>query len=368
MARATLRAAGMGLGTAGFIAGSATVAALAAAWLFSNAMSATPRGKPSIGPGVFAMDKRFGAHPRTPALPQPMLALAAPGTDIGALVEAVPVATPAPVAAPVPVIMPGVPLPRVSPLRVAPQKLAQPAGDAVPVPRSHPARQDVAEAPPPKPDPASQLAEVARPAAEPPAAAPAPAARVTLPVQPPPRLKLVPPQTPHGKAMALAGLDGRTAVYDISARSVYMPNGETLEAHSGLGEKMDDPRYIHIRMRGPTPPNVYNLTMREKLFHGVRAIRLNPVNSGKMFGRDGMLAHSYLLGPNGQSNGCVSFKDYQKFLDAFLDGQVDRMIVVAQLDGKPPALVAERPRTGTGSGRSRFAAAYVLDPAKGQAW
>jgi hypothetical protein len=45
-------------------------------------------------------------------------------------------------------------------------------------------------------------------------------------------------------------------------------------------------------------------------FHGVRAIRLVPVGDGKMFGRDGLLAHSYMLGPNGQSNGCVSFSDY----------------------------------------------------------
>jgi hypothetical protein len=84
-------------------------------------------------------------------------------------------------------------------------------------------------------------------------------------------------------------------------------------------------------MRGPTPPNVYTLTMREKLFHGVRAIRLNPVDEDKMHGRDGMLAHTYMLGPSGQSNGCVSFKDYNKFLQAFLDGKVDRLVVVPEL-------------------------------------
>ncbi len=31
------------------------------------------------------------------------------------------------------------------------------------------------------------------------------------------------------------------AVYDISARIVTLPSGETLEAHSGLGPHMDDP-------------------------------------------------------------------------------------------------------------------------------
>jgi hypothetical protein len=99
---------------------------------------------------------------------------------------------------------------------------------------------------------------------------------------------------------------------------------------------MDDPRYINVKARGPTPPNVYNLTLREELFHGVRAIRLNPIDDSKMFGREGMLAHTYMLGPNGQSNGCVSFSDYPAFLNAFLKGEVDRLVVVDHL-ANPPA-------------------------------
>ena len=74
------------------------------------------------------------------------------------------------------------------------------------------------------------------------------------------------------------------AVYDITAGVVHMPNGETLEAHSGLGDMMDDTRYIHVKMRGPTPPGTYKLTMRESLFHGVEAIRLTPVDGKKPFG------------------------------------------------------------------------------------
>ena len=136
--------------------------------------------------------------------------------------------------------------------------------------------------------------------------------------------------------------DSRTAVYDISARTVYLPNGEKLEAHSGLGDKLDDPEYVHVRMRGPTPPNVYDLTLREKLFHGVRAIRLNPVDDSKMFGRDGMLAHPYMLGSNGQSNGCVSFRDYPKFLQAFLNGEVDRLVVVPDLGTEPLRIARAR--------------------------
>jgi hypothetical protein len=129
--------------------------------------------------------------------------------------------------------------------------------------------------------------------------------------------------------------DSRTAIYDITAHTVYLPNGKRLEAHSGLGSFMDDVRYVNAKARGPTPPNVYALTVREQLFHGVRAIRLNPVGGGDMYGRDGMLAHTYMLGPNGQSNGCVSFSDYSAFLNAYLNGEIDRLVVVEHL-GSPP--------------------------------
>jgi len=155
------------------------------------------------------------------------------------------------------------------------------------------------------------------------------------------------PQVAHNNVPALAPPDGRTAVYDISAHTVYLPNGERLEAHSGIGEKMDNPQYTKVRMRGPTPPNVYNLTLREEIFHGVRAIRLNPIDEDKMYGRAGMLAHTYMLGPNGQSNGCVSFRHYDKFLQAFLKGDIDRMVVVAALP-RPPRLANTR--------RERYAA------------
>lgn len=123
-----------------------------------------------------------------------------------------------------------------------------------------------------------------------------------------------------------------TAIYDISAKMVYMPNGERLEAHSGLGEYLDDPRYAHVRMKGVTPPHTYTLTEREALFHGVRALRLNPVGgSGAIHGRAGLLAHTFMLGPRGDSNGCISFRDYNRFLQAYLRGEVKRITVVASL-------------------------------------
>jgi hypothetical protein len=142
------------------------------------------------------------------------------------------------------------------------------------------------------------------------------------------------------KEVSLPGDDGRIAIYDITAHTVYLPGGRRLEAHSGLGNLMDNPRHAHLRMRGPTPPNLYNLTLRERIFHGVRAIRLNPADDSRMHGRDGILAHSYMLGGNGQSNGCVAFRNYPEFLDAFRKGEVTRLAVVDRLDNPPGKLAA----------------------------
>jgi type VI secretion system (T6SS) effector TldE1-like protein len=130
-----------------------------------------------------------------------------------------------------------------------------------------------------------------------------------------------------------APYDRMTAVYDISAHMVYMPDGTKLEAHSGLGSMLDDPRHVRERMRGATPPHIYDLAMRESLFHGVPALRLKPVGGeGAIYGRSGLLAHTYMLGPNGDSNGCVSFRDYNAFLQAYKDQRVKRLVVVAHLD------------------------------------
>ncbi|PSJ62386.1 hypothetical protein C7I85_06565 [Mesorhizobium soli] len=119
------------------------------------------------------------------------------------------------------------------------------------------------------------------------------------------------------------------AVYDISAAKVYMPDGSVLEAHSGVGKMADDPRYVNVKMNGPTPPHTYNLKMREARFHGVEAIRMLPADGKNKYGRDGFLTHSYLLrGRQAQSHGCVAFKDYKRFLAAFKQGKVKQIIVV----------------------------------------
>jgi hypothetical protein len=189
----------------------------------------------------------------------------------------------------------------------------QPAQDAPPVLRPNPSSLADALAPAPSPQPQPQL-QIPLP----PANAPSP---------PPRPLDFAwPGVSPSGP------FDQMTAVYVLTKHIVIMPDGTRLEAHSGLGELLDDPRHVDEKDRGATPPHLYELTLREDLFHGVQALRLNPVGDGAMFGRDGILAHTYMLGPNGDSNGCVSFKNYDAFLQAFQSGKVRRLAVVASLN------------------------------------
>ena len=136
----------------------------------------------------------------------------------------------------------------------------------------------------------------------------------------------------RGPDLAALGYDKQSAVYDISARKVYLPSGLVMEAHSGMGSLKDDPEHVQQRMVGATPPATYELKPREKLFHGVPALRMTPVD-GSTFGRTGLLAHSYMLGPNGDSNGCISFRDYDRFLKAYTDGEINRIVVVPSLSG-----------------------------------
>jgi Protein of unknown function (DUF2778) len=183
-------------------------------------------------------------------------------------------------------------------------------------------------------DPPAQDASPTKPAiaslaARPPASLPPPKPSVSplleaAPLPPPRPVQFASlPNSPAGP------FDRWTAVYDLTAHIVYMPDGTKLEAHSGLGDRLDDPHHVDERDRGATPPHLYDLTAREELFHGVQALRLNPIGGGGIFGRDGLLAHPYMLGPNGDSNGCVSFKNYETFLQAFQNGEVKRLAVVA---------------------------------------
>src|SRR5271169_3638258 len=142
----------------------------------------------------------------------------------------------------------------------------------------------------------------------------------------------------RGPDLASLGYDGLTAVYDISAHAVYLPNGLSLEAHSGTGNLRDDPEHVSVPNAGATPPAVYGLKPREKLFHGVQALRMIPAEGSDTSGRSGLLVHSFMLGPNGDSNGCVSIKDYDRFLKAFNDGEINRLVVVPSLKSGTLAL------------------------------
>jgi hypothetical protein len=137
----------------------------------------------------------------------------------------------------------------------------------------------------------------------------------------------------QGPDLAALGYQPQTAVYDISAHAVYLPNGLVMEAHSGMGSLRDDPDHVDRRMVGATPPATYDLKPREALFHGVAALRMTPAGGATIFGRAGLLAHPYMLGPLGDSNGCVSFRDYDRFLKAYNDGEVTRIVVVPSLRG-----------------------------------
>ncbi len=50
----------------------------------------------------------------------------------------------------------------------------------------------------------------------------------------------------QGPDLASLGYDNVTAVYDISAHAVYLPNGLSLEAHSGMGSLKDDPEHVSV--------------------------------------------------------------------------------------------------------------------------
>jgi hypothetical protein len=207
----------------------------------------------------------------------------------------------------------------------------------VPLPRSRPAAADLAAASP-APGQALALAQTdapARPAERSLVQKLSDLGRVTLASLSPDGLF-----RRKGPDLAALGYDGQTAVYDITAHAVYLPSGIALEAHSGMGSMRDDLDHVNVPMTGATPPAEYELKPRERTFHGVAALRMTPVEGSDIYGRSGLLVHSYMLGTNGDSNGCVSIKDYDRFLKAYNDGEVNRLIVIPSLSG---ATVASRP-------------------------
>ncbi|SOC86224.1 Protein of unknown function [Ensifer adhaerens] len=138
------------------------------------------------------------------------------------------------------------------------------------------------------------------------------------------------------KAAIAPKLQAGVAIYDITAKTVYMPDGTKFEAHSGLGQYRDNPKYKAMKGKGPTPPNTYTLSMRETPFHGVPALRMTPKDRTRMYGRDGILTHTYLRRRPGDSAGCIAFKDYYKFLKYFKRGELHTIVVVESLGNDAP--------------------------------
>jgi hypothetical protein len=301
---------------------------------FSSGLTPASLSKDSLaGPGF----KPFVLAPAAPA-PATVAAtapVAAPATPAPSVAAAAPVAAPPPTViaqlevAPLPPPRPVAtitetepPLPPIRPADMAPRALEAPAH----APEVAAARPADAPAPEATPAPDSTPAAVHRLTDATTRSIPAPATTTDNRGFFAKMFNWAPTPDLTGR------YDKFTAVYDVSAHVVYMPDGSKIEAHSGLGDKLDDTRSFSERMKGPTPPHMYELTPREELFHGVAALRLNPVGSGDLYGRAGLLAHPYMLGPNGDSNGCVSFKDYDAFLRAYQNGQVKRLAVVASLN------------------------------------
>jgi len=57
------------------------------------------------------------------------------------------------------------------------------------------------------------------------------------------------------------------------------------------------PSTLACRTWARPPPAVYELKPRERLFHGVQALRMIPAEGSTTNGRSGLLAHSYMLRP-----------------------------------------------------------------------
>jgi hypothetical protein len=278
--------------------------------------------------GLVAFDAAPASAPPAPALRHddsaaygslvglfPDAAAAPPPSPIVATLEAAPPAADAPP----PAVAPDAPLP--------PKRDVPLADDSIPLPPPRPPQSAALEAPAPTAadqglGPSRSLGSALAYAA-PDAAAIEPAA----PAKTTSIFSIFSPQP-----IRPAGYDDHTAVYDISGRALYMPDGTKIEAHSGLGADLDDPNHVDEHAKGATPPDLYDLQLRESLFHGVAAIRLIPVGGdGAVYGREGLLAHPFMMGDNGDSNGCVSIKDYDAFLKAFQDGKITRLAVVAKI-------------------------------------
>ena len=264
--RKLLGGVALGLGAVAAVAITGGAATMAAAWLLSSSLSSNSNLRPA---GVVALEAA--------ELPRPHRTLTETASLVGAphsiyeapetMVAELPAAeAPARTAVAAPVAVP-LPTPRQAP----PKHVAEQTND-IPVPSARPLAAAPSPAPaqqiaahqtpvqaPAQPTPTQQTpaqltpakSEIARAPMTPPQpaepqvpAAPAPA---PAPTSPPATasitdfLKRLTPRLAYNNPDVRTP-DSHTAVYDIEAHTVFMPSGQKLEAHSGLGSRMDDPR------------------------------------------------------------------------------------------------------------------------------
>ncbi len=132
----------------------------------------------------------------------------------------------------------------------------------------------------------------------------------------------------------------KTAIYDISAATVYLPSGEKLEAHSGIATCATIRAMLTRRC----------VALRHRALISFRCVKAYSTGSKQCVCSQPMVAirttatacwrtHTCCAGQD--SNGCVVFKDYARFLRAFKRGEVNRMIVVTSMSSSSkPARIA----------------------------
>ena len=120
------------------------------------------------------------------------------------------------------------------------------------------------------------------------------------------------PKTAPGRIGALRSVDRGLAIF--RAVRLICPDGTKLEAHSGLGSKLDDPKFV---ARQDVSPDAA-ARLRPGAAGGAvpwrsGALRLIPVGGDEaIYGRSGLLAHTYMPGPNGDpaTAAFLSRRDY----------------------------------------------------------
>ena len=130
-----------------------------------------------------------------------------------------------------------------------------------------------------------------------------------------------------------SGYNRRTAIYDISAHTVYLPNGAT--AGGAFGSRRRDRTIRASCMKecaGRRHQMFTSLLRANSFFMGFKRCVSNP--SARAIFSDAPDFWRILICScaNGASNGCVSFKNYDAFLQAYQNGEIKHLAVVAHLD------------------------------------